>query len=74
MPHQLIWEQLCIRRRFLTQTFFTPQIIQNDKVQLDYPHHLPPGKVRFLEMDGDVTLQKVVFSWERGGENYFPLE
>ncbi|KAK9394325.1 galectin-6-like [Crotalus adamanteus] len=41
------------------------KIMENDILLSEFDHRLSPTAVRFLGMDGDIKLEKVVFSWER---------
>lgn len=39
--------------------------MENDILLSEFDHRLSPTAVRFLGMDGDIKLEKVIFSWER---------
>ncbi|CAM5172643.1 unnamed protein product [Eretmochelys imbricata] len=57
--------------RFTTTTK-AYEVTLNEHHRYEFRHRLPPDRVRFLEVDGDVKLEAV--SWEGGGSywNRFP--
>ncbi|XP_058052224.1 galectin-4-like [Ahaetulla prasina] len=48
------------------------KIMENDILLSEFDHRLSPKAIRFLEVDGDIKLEKVVFSWERNNETSNP--
>ncbi|XP_042295057.1 galectin-4-like [Sceloporus undulatus] len=54
-------------QRFQVQFIVTSKgykIIENDIFLCDFDHQLSPKRIRFLEMDGDIILENITFSWE----------
>ncbi|KAG8143580.1 hypothetical protein E2320_000808 [Naja naja] len=48
------------------------KIMENNILLSEFDHRLSPKAIRFLGMDGDIKLEKVVFSWERNSETSNP--
>ncbi|XP_070620660.1 galectin-4-like isoform X2 [Erythrolamprus reginae] len=48
------------------------KIMENDILLSEFDHRLSPKSIRFLGMDGDIKLEKVVVSWERKNETSNP--
>ncbi|XP_063168425.1 galectin-4-like [Candoia aspera] len=48
------------------------KIMENSILLSEFEHRLSPKAVRFLEMDGEIKLEKVAFSWERNRETRNP--
>ncbi|XP_026543891.1 galectin-4-like isoform X1 [Notechis scutatus] len=44
------------------------KIMENNILLSEFDHRLSPKAIRFLGMDGDIKLEKVVFSWEKNSE------
>ncbi|KAF7242324.1 Galectin-4 [Varanus komodoensis] len=64
-------------QRFKMQFIVTSKgfkIMENDTFLCEFDHRLSPKKIRFLEMDGDIKLEKVAFNWEssNAGRNHIP--
>ncbi|XP_062995824.1 galectin-4-like [Elgaria multicarinata webbii] len=54
-------------QRFKIQFVVTSKgykVLENDTFLCEFSHRLSPKRIRFLEMDGDIKLEKVILSWE----------